>query len=112
MKIYIDGSGWNGHQATWIVLPENGRPIIKSLTEYHTNNEMEYLALIEALKISKDGDEILSDSQLIINQVLLKWAVRQESLRAYWKEALDLLHDKQVTLTWVSREENKAGRLI
>jgi ribonuclease HI len=73
---------------------------------------MEYVALIEALKIAKDGDEILSDSQLIINQVLLKWAVRQESLRPYWKKALDLLHDKQITLSWVSREKNKAGKLI
>lgn len=91
-----------------------------------TNNEAEYMALIEALKMiseRSDGldriatvDEklwIRSDSKLVVSQVKGEWKVKEPRLlelndRA--KEALQKLGS--VRLEWVPRRENYAGLWI
>lgn len=64
-----------------------------------TNNEAEYLALIEALVYLKDLQgkaklpqvEILTDSQLMIGQLTSGWKVKALNLRPLVDRALELL---------------------
>jgi len=74
MNIYIDGSGWNGKQCGYAIAMENGEQIVRWFSEEHTNNEMEYQALLNALYHNAQKDDvILSDSQLVVNQVTKGW---------------------------------------
>lgn len=77
-----------------------------------TNNEMEYQALIKALELANSGDKIFSDSKLIVNQVNEEWKVKDKGLGLYCDKAKELKKRKNITLTWIPREQNKAGKLI
>ncbi len=46
MKIWIDGSGWNGKESKYCVAFKDGEVIEETIKEEKTNNEMEYMALI------------------------------------------------------------------
>jgi len=90
-----------------------------------TNNEAEYLALLKALFIinkpyptrndaglptDQGMVTILSDSELIVNQVRGTYEVRDVKLKGLWEEARSILgRMKNVDLKWVRREENFAG---
>lgn len=83
-----------------------------------SNNVAEYHALIGGLEhllsIGYNGEvEIRGDSQLVINQLSGKYAVRAKRLVALHKKAKVLLRGfSKVTLKWIPREENKeADRL-
>jgi ribonuclease HI len=82
-NIHVDGSGWNGRVSGYaIAFEEQGRfPIVVKNNENKTNNEREYEAIIEALKqAAQEGDVILSDSQLAINQIYGNWKVKEMNL--------------------------------
>lgn len=85
-----------------------------------TNNVAEYHALIALLRwlLQADRPENLSvtirmDSQLVVNQVNGRWAVRSALLFPLFMEACSLirtLREKhRVHLIWVPREENVAA---
>ena len=89
-----------------------------------TNNEAEYLALLEALQIASDkwaaGDGripdekgpilIRSDSQLIVNQMKGSYKVKEPHLKPLWERACGLIATLGlVKLEWVPREKNYAG---
>jgi ribonuclease HI len=113
MKIWIDGSGWNGKESKYSVISEDGKTLIQTFKEQKTNNEMEYMALIAALSLkAKDGDVILSDSALIVNQVAGSWKVKKAELFPLCVKAQNLLKEKNCILMWIGREENKAGHLL
>jgi len=111
MKIWIDGSGHNGTYSRFAVAREDGEFTIKKFNQ-GTSNEMEYKALIEALKIAKDGDEILTDSKLVVGQLLEGWKVKANNLYPLWSMARELLKEKKVELKWIPRKENRAGHLL
>ena len=80
---------------------------------YTTNNEAEYLALIEGLKKAIDlgvSDlEILGDSQLVVYQMLGRYKVKANNLKPLHKEAKQLLTlIPKFTFTWLARKGNKA----
>ncbi len=114
MKIFFDGSGWNGKTSGYAVVFEDGRraPIVVRLHEKKTNNEMEYVGLIEALQHAQPGDALFTDSQLLVGHVTAGGKVNYAHLRPLVAEAKRLLAAKKVTLTWVPREENKAGKVF
>jgi ribonuclease HI len=112
MKIWVDGSGWNGRETKYVILPENGKPLIMKSKNIKTNNEMEYIAVIEGIKSAENGDEIFSDSQLVVYQTSYKWRVKEKNLIPLHEEVIKLLDEKNITLTWIPRDENKAGKLI
>ena len=112
MKIWIDGSGWNGHESRFAVVFEDGRIVRGATKEKKTNNVMEYESLIKALESCKEGDEIFTDSQLLVGHVLGGWKVRKKHLLPYVEKAKTLVAKKKVKLTWVPREKNKAGKLF
>ncbi len=114
MKIFLDGSGWNGKTSGYAVVFEGGTraPIVVRLSEKKTNNEMEYAGLLEALKHAESGDELFTDSQLLVGQVLGGWKVNAAHLKPLVEKAKAMVAAKRVTLVWVPREQNLAGKIF
>ncbi len=83
-----------------------------------TNNVAEYSALVEGLRNAAELQlnelEVVSDSELVVNQMRGSWKVKNEALRELWREALGLAttFDK-ITYNAVRREHNElADRLV
>ena len=110
MKYFTDGSGTNGITSSYCVLSENNDVITHVIIPGNaTNNEMEYKAMIEALKICKNGDIIFSDSQLIIYQLTGVYKIKEPRLKKLASEAFELMKNKDVKIGWIRREKNLAG---
>lgn len=79
-----------------------------------TNNQMEYLSMIEALVWchEMDDDEFLiySDSQLVVNQLNGRWQVKSDNVRSWFDNAFDLIQ-LNVRIEWVKGSENRADEL-
>ena len=116
-KGYFDGAskGNPGPAGAGIVIanPE-GRVILKYSKELgtKTNNEAEYLALIEllqkALELGIKELEIMGDSQLVINQVFGDWNINMPHLYALYEQATELLEKfDKVKARWIPREKNQ-----
>ena len=118
MDIYVDGSGWNGRCSRFAVYGGQVAPDkwmvahIETFTEERTVNEMEYMAILYGLEVAKLGDRVLSDSQLVVNQLTKNWKLKAEHLRPLYNTARELLRVKGVTVKWVPREENLAGKVL
>lgn len=113
--IYCDGAsaqfqGQYGKIA--VISEEHGSHVLDILSSDVTNNQAEYLACREALIIANDGDEVRSDSQLVVGQLTKGWAVNSENLKKLFEECKSILARKHVTVKWVRREENEAGKLL
>lgn len=114
LHIYVDGSGTPNFRYGYLI-DETG----ESHMEYHegiTNNEAEYLAIITALNGVTDKDNhiiILSDSQLVVNQINHKYGINNQNLRRLASQVwvLEKKFDK-FELHWVRRSENKAGKML
>jgi ribonuclease HI len=83
-----------------------------------TNNVAEYTALIYALKevkrlrLENEFLTIRSDSQLLVNQMNRKWAVKAPLIIPLYKTAKDLVIGLNYQIEWIPREENEeADRL-
>jgi ribonuclease HI len=109
-KWYCDGSGFNGRTSGYAVVPPKGAPIIVIEPIDKTNNVREYEAVICALGQCGIGDEILTDSALVVNQVNGKWRVKEKHLQPLCDTARQMMNDKSAKLAWVPREENLAGK--
>ncbi len=88
-----------------------------------TNNEAEYMAIIESLKyidnyIKSTGDQaqwmILSDSNLAIMQSSGQWNCKAENLIPYLQQVQYYVDNLPVNIEfkWVSRDDNPAGILL
>jgi ribonuclease HI len=83
-----------------------------------TNNVAEYRALIaglaKAVEVGVDELEVVSDSELIVKQMLGEYRVKNEALRDLWDEATALADRiRRVKYTAVRREHNElADRLV
>lgn len=111
-EIYCDGAGWNGTKSEYCILKEGQQPIRKTYNTKMTNNEMEYLAIINALTIAQKGDTIITDSQLVEMQIKRKYAVKAPNLKNLHKTAQELYTTKEINIQWKRREENKAGKIL
>lgn len=116
MKIFFDGSGWSPKtkkSGYAVVFDDSSKsPIVKWFGEKKTSNEMEYAAFIEALQKARDGDELVGDSQLVERQLKSEYQVKAENLKPLFKEAKALMAAKNVSVTWVERGQNEAGKLV
>jgi ribonuclease HI len=111
MKIYTDGSGKTGKYAYLVDEPERRLRIFEK--KGITNNEAEYMALIQALEDNSDADiEIFSDSELMVKQMKGEYAIKEERLRELAQKALKLCEGRKVTFTWVPRGKNKVGKIL
>lgn len=117
MKIWIDGSGFNGRESKYAIIKDNGDEKVIKLQESKTNNEMEYTALIEALSEARGKTTIYTDSQLVVGQINKGWKINHEHLKRLNLIAKDLILKQSISgtdikIVWVPREENKAGKLL
>lgn len=132
---YIDGQSIGNEQraalreARIVIVYEpssslQGRRVRERNVGDKTNNEAEYLALLETLSIISDkwgagGDRvphdtgpiiIRSDSELVVNQLKGSYKVKESHLKPLWEEARTLMARLgPVRLEWVPRERNYAG---
>ena len=111
MEIYTDG----GEDKYCFVIPEKN--IVKIFEKKGiTNNEAEYLGVIEALKHVEQGSrvKILTDSKLVTNQLRMEWHIKEERLKLLFKEALNIIEKKSLSfeIEWIPRSKNKAGKVL
>lgn len=84
-----------------------------------TNNVAEYTALVKALEwllannLGSSRVEIMSDSQLIVNQLAGDYKVKAKRMISLYKQVLRLMRTFQdIQIKWVPRENNReADRL-
>ncbi|ADQ06164.1 ribonuclease H [Caldicellulosiruptor hydrothermalis 108] len=116
-KGYFDGAskGNPGPAGAGIVIVNPAGNVILEYSKelgIKTNNEAEYLALIEllqkALELGIKELEILGDSQLVINQVFGSWNINMPHLYALYEQATELLEKfDKVKAKWIPREKNQ-----
>jgi ribonuclease HI len=112
-KFFTDGSSVIGVKSSYCVTDGNGKILdIKETSPYKfSSNEEEYRGVIEALNLCNDGDEVFTDSLLVVNQVSGIYKVKKDHLKSLCEQVKDLLKSKPNTkLIWISREENLAGK--
>ena len=88
-------------------------------SEDSTNNVAEYTALVKALEwlqannLGSTRVEIMSDSQLIVNQLTGDYKVKAKRMLALYKQVLKLMSTfQEIQIKWVPREKNReADRL-
>ena len=110
ISIFTDGSGKTGRYA--YVVEQTGK--VKILQKHGiTNNESEYYAIIEALKDNKGKDiQVYSDSELVVNQLNKKYAIKEDRLRNLAQQVWELCEGRSVSFKWIPREQNKAGKVL
>ena len=109
--LYFDGGMYK--QRVCVYDESNDKYIVEEVP-CNTNNRMEYAALKKAITIaitSKVPILIFGDSQLVINQVLGDWGVKNHTLRKCRADVRNLLKECKVPveIRWVRRHLNKAG---
>ena len=118
IKMFFDGAGCRpngeGSGYAWICPDSNERSVrhVPGLT----NNQAEYRGFLAALEhVPADRVvEIFSDSQLICSQFSGQYRVRDEALQELLSEVRAVIASKslKVTLNWVPRSRNLAGKLL
>lgn len=119
--IYADGlCEPNPGKASWGIVVCDDIGLITAQNGFmgddNTNNTAEYRAVIEALVYAHEDDEneylILTDSQLVVNQLNGLWQVKAEKLQPWYDNANDLLIDcPHIKIEWVKGSDNKADEL-
>lgn len=74
-----------------------------------TNNETELLGVLEALKICRNGDKIVTDSENTRAWIKSGNPKARPDLKPLCVEAKELVERKKVTVEWQPREANLAG---
>ncbi|HEX4069305.1 MAG TPA: ribonuclease HI family protein [Candidatus Babeliales bacterium] len=116
-KLFVDGASRKnpGPSGAGMYIEKDGIAEIKEgfYVGIKTNNQAEYLALIFGLLILKDhvshGDmiHVISDSQLLVRQLIGEYKVKQPHLQPLHALCRDLIHKYSAIITHVLRDENK-----
>jgi len=112
-KFFTDGSSTIGQRSAYIVTDEQENILQKTELKAPndlSNNQEEYRGVIAALNICGTGDEICTDSLLVVNQVSGRFKIKALHLRELCEQVRELIGRKQAKLTWISRDDNKAGK--
>lgn len=110
INVFCDGSGKTGKYA--YVIEQIGKVRIFQKKGI-TNNQAEYLAIIAALKDNKFKDICIhSDSQLVVNQLNKKYAIKDDELRKLAQQIWRLCEKRNITFNWVKRQNNLAGKVL
>ena len=108
--------GKTGRAAIAAVIKDpDGTTIFKEgmlLADRATVNEAEYSAIIfglyNARELGATAVDVRSDSQLVVNQLMGTWSVKQSHLNDYIAEVrIEADHFDEVTFTWVPRTQNQ-----
>jgi len=121
LEVWVDGSVKEsnpGIGGIGVIVNLDGRPFKafgKFIGENKTNNEMEYIAIIEAIKFLRDKNIgkkdciIYTDSKLVYGQVVAGWRVNYEHLRVLRDKVRSLLEMTpfNIEIKWVKRWDNR-----
>ncbi len=121
--IYTDGGSRNnpGPSALGVVITDDKGKILKEYSHYlgeATNNQAEYEAVIFALQKAKQlkikNIELCVDSELIGEQLLGKYKIKDADLQPLFIKAWNLRLDfEKVDIKIIPREQNKkADKLV
>lgn len=116
--MYVDAAcqGNPGPSGVGVVIYKDGKELINFSKFYdnRTNNEAEYLSLIDGVKLIKSNGlatshvDIFMDSKLVVEQVNERWSVKAENLKPYFDYITSKLRSlSSYTLMHVRREYNK-----
>ena len=117
MNVYVDGSG----AGSWCFYVVETASVRKGHMNNPTNNKTEYQAIIQALEYLQNTASksitIHSDSQLVVNQINHEYNIKDAELLELAMKVWALIeehvkHNTQVTIVWVPRELNKAGKIL
>lgn len=111
MKIFCDASGWNGIRSM-VGVRKGQKNITVSFEESFTVNKLEYFAVILGCMIADNGDEVVSDSQLVVQQIKGEYKVKNVGLFPLAQAAKELIKGKVLKLDWIPRMINRADKLI
>lgn len=106
---YVDGSSPKWDSSSFCVF--RGNKLIKSkvlkikLKVY----EIEFIALIEGLKLAEDYSTVYSDNKQIIDEVNL---VKKPKNQEYFKKARKIIKEKNLKAKKVNRKNNPAGKYL
>jgi ribonuclease H / adenosylcobalamin/alpha-ribazole phosphatase len=103
-----------GHAGFAVVIDLDGQEFVLSrYIGWATNNVAEFTALIVAVKyashLGAEALEVVSDSQLVVEQTHGRWRLRSADLKPLVMEARDLLFrhfPHRWELTWTARDKN------
>ena len=114
-ELYVDGAA-DLHSKTagiWVVIYRDKQELITfSKPLYNkTNNEAEYLALLEGLNVSLELNiiniKIYADSQLVVKQVSGEYKVKNDRMKLLHSDVIDLLGQfDEWALIHISRDKN------
>ena len=116
LEIFTDGAsrGNPGLAAIGVVIKENGQVInrMAKTIGQATNNVAEYKAVICALQEAKalkaEKIKLLTDSELLFNQLIGQYQVKNESLKVLFDQAQELGKAfKHIEMKLIPREQNK-----
>jgi len=117
--IYTDGAAEPnpGPASIGVVIKDEKGNIISSISRYigqTTNNQAEYLAVIEALeeaiKLGATSVDLKSDSELVVRQITGVYKVRKEELKPLFQKVKQLQNSlKSFQVTHIKRNRNKAA---
>ena len=117
LKINVDGAsrGNPGRAGIGIVIKDSSGKVLKEIREFignTTNNVAEYRAMLRALEVARDlkGDSllILTDSEMVANQLNGKYKVKSKDLIHLYDLAKERISSFQkVTIQHVPRNQNK-----
>jgi len=114
ISVYVDGSGGSNSGYGYFV-KDTGESYYENKPDL-TNNQAEYLAIISALKkFETSNDEIIifSDSKNTVNQLNHEFAINNEQLRTFAREAWALMAKfSDLKIQWLPRKENLAGKML
>ena len=114
LSVYVDGSGGSSSGFGFFV-KETGESFYKKELNI-TNNQAEYLAIIDVLKRfsdSKDEITIYSDSKNTVSQLNHEYAINNPELRSLAMEAWNLISKySDLKIKWIPREKNLAGKML
>lgn len=122
LRIYTDGlCEPNPGVGTWafIVFNDEGDEVHHDsgvIPGQSTNNVAEYYGVGKALKWAIENHPyteitLISDSQLVINQILGQWACNSPKLQPLRARCAEYLNELILQFEWVKSEDNRADQL-
>ncbi len=122
LKIFFDGGsrGNPGPSSVGVVLYDHKGNKIEEISEYignMTNNAAEYIALEKALDAAEKYDVkkiiLITDSQLVHNQLKKTWKLKNQNLQKIYIKIIEKLKRYSlVDLRLVPREQNKEADIL
>lgn len=116
LHVYVDGSGPPKSQYGYYIEELNRPKLFKR--EDITNNQAEYLAIIEALSdldVQNAKNVIIySDSMNTVKQLNHEYAINDDILRELAMKSWEMLArcNSKPKFEWIPREKNKAGKIL